>query len=195
MSGTPPERPHSHQKGLITNHWNDLPTGYIPSPTSSTPRSTSRNSSTLAVGSTINRIASASPLRQSNGATDGCQPSQSRHDGDGPGGSATDDEAKPLDVLLPTLYNLPSTLSRNEHTMLQTRINKSLLPGKGDGGVTAPQRLWIRGLLHGFVVEGTIDGKAAKEEIVAFMRRESGVAGWASSVRKLVESVVEQSAG
>ncbi|KAJ6260810.1 hypothetical protein Dda_5040 [Drechslerella dactyloides] len=191
MSDTPPSRPQSHQKGAITNHWNDLPAGYIPSPTNSLSRSASRNSNTLAtpnIGSSINRGASASPLRHS--ASTPKDEIASRSEGDGPDSSRTSGETKSLDVLLPALYNLPTKLARNEHGMLQTRINKSLLPAKGDGGVTDSQKLWIRELLQGFVVDGAMDGKQAREEIIAFMRRESGVAGWAASVRKVVESVV-----
>ncbi|KAF3902197.1 hypothetical protein ABW21_db0207866 [Orbilia brochopaga] len=190
---TPPSRPQSHQKGAITNHWNDLPAGYIPSPTSSLSRSASRNSNSLATpnaGSSISRAASASPLRQSNPAPNaGGQPISGA---EGSGGSRLDDETKPLDVLLPALYNLPSKLPRNEHGQLQTKINKSLLPATGDSGVSDSQRLWTRELLQQFVADGVMDGKRAREEIVAFMRRESGVAGWAGSVRKIVESVIEQ---
>ncbi|KAK6360042.1 hypothetical protein TWF696_001161 [Orbilia brochopaga] len=185
MPDTPPSRPQSHQKGAITNHWNDLPAGYIPSPTNSLSRSASRNSNTLATpnpGSSISRTASASPLRHSS--------STSGAEADGPSESRTSDETKPLDVLLPALYNLHTKLSRNEHSMLQARINKSLLPPKGDGGVLDSQRLWIRELLQNFVVDGAINVQQAREEIVAFMRRETGVAGWAGAVRKIVESVL-----
>ncbi|EPS36686.1 hypothetical protein H072_9764 [Dactylellina haptotyla CBS 200.50] len=185
MSSNPPPplaRAQSHQSGTIANHWNDLPAGYIPSPTNSTSRSASRNSNVLspgANGSSTSIPRTASPLKpvdtsnQTKGADAQITPT-----------------IKPLSTLLPALYNLPTSLPQSERNMLQTRINKSLLPATGNGGVTEAQRTWVQELLHGFIVEETVDTKTCREEIVAFMRRESGVAGWAGSVRKVVESVI-----
>ncbi|KAF3932487.1 hypothetical protein ABW19_dt0207645 [Dactylella cylindrospora] len=194
MSSDQPQQPRaqSHQTGTIAQHWNDLPAGYIPSPTSSLSRSASRNSNTLAAGNSTNRGLSVSPLKQNLNLEDD-EAKREVADGD----QALDDttELKTLEILLPALYNLPTTLSRNEHGLLQTRINKSLLPKTGDGGLTEEQRQWIRELLHGFVVVGGMSAKDAREEIVGFMRRESGVAGWAGSVRRLVENVVVPGTG
>ncbi|KAK6338547.1 hypothetical protein TWF730_002610 [Orbilia blumenaviensis] len=184
----PPARAQSHQSGTITQHWNDLPAGYIPSPTASLSRSTSRNSN-LVPGTAASR--GVSPLGGGTPVDKASPRSTEAVDGEASGGIATQSEdSHPLSTLLPALYNLSTTLSQSERTQLQTRINKSLLPKTGDGGTTSGQKEWIRELLQGFVVDETLDVKACREEIVGFMRRESGVAGWAGGLRRVVECVI-----
>ncbi|RVD81433.1 uncharacterized protein DFL_009297 [Arthrobotrys flagrans] len=177
----PPPRAQSHQSGIIHQHWNDLPAGYIPSPTSLS-RSTSRNSNiTPTTGSRgISPLGRTTPLDTS---TTTIESTKTIKEGEGNGHS--------LSTLLPTLYNLPSTLSQTERTQLRTRINKSLLPKTGDGGTSDGQKEWVRGMLEMFL-EGGVDKKGCREEIVGFMRRESGVAGWAGGLRRVVESVVDK---
>lgn len=186
----PIQRAQSHQTGTITNHWNDLPSGYIPSPAGS--RTVSRNASTtnLSLNPPAGAIRQPSPLKsvtsddldQSNGESNDVN-------------SEEGDEIKSLETLLPALYNLPTTLTKSESTQLQGRINKFLLPVKGDGGVTEAQRLWLRELLQKFIVEETLDGKETRDQIVTFMRQESGVAAWMGSVRRVVECVVPKGGG
>ncbi|KAK6517581.1 hypothetical protein TWF281_004231 [Arthrobotrys megalospora] len=184
----PPARAQSHQSGTITNHWNDLPAGYIPSPTSSLSRSASRNSN-LTPGTGASR--GVSPLgRSTPNRTASPLPSEATGDNDKEPGTETAEELNQLSTLLPALYNLPTTLSQTERTQLQTRINKSLLPKTGDGGTTESQKLWVSELLHGFIVDKTLDVKVCREEIVGFMRQENGVAGWAGGLRRVVETVI-----
>ncbi|EGX44644.1 hypothetical protein AOL_s00188g312 [Orbilia oligospora ATCC 24927] len=179
---SPPPRAQSHQSGTIHQHWNDLPAGYIPSPTSLS-RSASRNSNiTPTAGGSrgISPLGRATPIDKSQSQSQSTEePTETTREGQ-----------HELSTLLPALYTLPSTLSQAERTQLQTRINKSLLPKTGDGGTTDEQKEWIRGILEMFVVSGEVDGKTCREEIVGFMRRESGVAGWAGGLRRVVESVI-----
>ncbi|KAK6352009.1 hypothetical protein TWF718_005158 [Orbilia javanica] len=172
----PPARAQSHQSGTIHQHWNDLPDGYIPSPTTSLSRSASRNSNAAAASRGLSPLGRITPIDKSETS-------------DGTNATAKETEHQ-LSTLLPALYNLPSTLSQAERTQLQTRINKSLIPKAGDGGTTEGQKEWVRGILELFVVRGEVDVKTCREEIVGFMRRESGVAGWAGGLRRVVESVI-----
>ncbi|KAF3906786.1 hypothetical protein AA313_de0207551 [Arthrobotrys entomopaga] len=198
-----PSPAQSHQSGIITNHWNDLPSAYIPTSRTATPARTPPVSSSPA------NFISSSDLRKSPNPISRNTLDVPRSNGDLLKGGESPSELlpegndqvpvqpqlqrsqtlKPLSTLLPALYNLPTSLPQNERNMLQSRINKSLLPAKTPT-VSESQLAFIQALLHEFIVEETIDSKTCREEIVAFMRRESGVAGWAGGVRKVVESVV-----
>jgi len=213
-------RAQSHQKGTITSHWNDLPSAYIPSPSSS--RTTSRNNSRLNTPSNNNsstdlNVANSSGISIGNRrgpsplttittidgedgvlinthvtSVDGQEEQEGNKEGNGEEEQEEEEELKSLEVLLPALYNLPTTLPRGEHSLLQGRINKFLLPAKksGGGAVGEDQRLWVRDLLQRFVVRESLTAPEAREEIVSFMRAEQGVASWAGSVRRVVECVV-----
>ncbi|KAK6510273.1 hypothetical protein TWF481_004990 [Arthrobotrys musiformis] len=183
----PPARAQSHQSGTIHQHWNDLPAGYIPSPTTSLSRSASRNSN-LTPGTGASR--GASPLGRATPIDKASSEETGNVNFDGETSTKGNEDLHPLSTLLPALFNLRSTLSQAERTQLQTRINKSLLPKTGDGGTTEAQKGWVRDILQLFVVDGTVDVKTCREEVVGFMRRESGVAGWAGGLRRVVESVI-----
>ncbi|KAK6526579.1 hypothetical protein TWF694_005161 [Orbilia ellipsospora] len=205
----------SHQSGTITNHWNDLPSAYIPTSRTATPARTPPASYSPAQQLHASSDPRKSPnllsrnrtleVPKSNGylLNGGGSPGDLSPPMSSASATATEENdqipaqpqlqrsqtLKPLSTLLPALYNLPTSLSQNERNMLQSRINKSLLPAKAPT-VSESQLAFIQALLQEFIVEETIDSKMCREEIVAFMRRESGVAGWAGSVRKVVESVV-----
>ncbi|KAK6499487.1 hypothetical protein TWF506_004117 [Arthrobotrys conoides] len=189
---SPPPRAQSHQSGTIHQHWNDLPAGYIPSPTSLS-RSASRNSNlTPTTGGSrgISPLGRVTPIDRPASSSSEQQQQQQQQSTKEPMETKNQESQHELSTLLPALYTLPSTLSQAERTQLQTRINKSLLPKTGNGGTSDEQKEWVRDILEMFVVKGEVDVKTCREEIVGFMRRESGVAGWATGLRRVVESVI-----
>ena len=182
-----PEAPaRSHQSGTIAHHWNDLPAAFLSAPSS---RNISRSASPLPPAPAP-ASSSCPPTPISAEPRPGPSPSPSlslspRPDpGTGTGhGDADGDAGKELELLLLQLFapTTASTLGAGERRQLHERVARArLTPAQ-----SAELVLVLRPVLA-----HQQSPAWGRERVVAFVVRNSGVAGWAGALRRGVESLV-----
>ncbi|KAI5799155.1 hypothetical protein DFH27DRAFT_86056 [Peziza echinospora] len=98
--------------------------------------------------------------------------------------SGGDLEAPDFEEILEALLKAPSKLKPKDVEILGSKVQKSV------GLITPEQRAELGFIIKAVVVDRSEGPAWGRENVVAFMMREKGVAGWAIAVRKIVENVV-----
>lgn len=175
----------SHQSGTIAHHWNDLPAAFLSAPSS---RNISRSASPLPPASAPASSSSCPPTpipaepspTPSLSLSLSPRPDPGTGHGDENGGG---DAGKELELLLLQLFApaTASTLGAGEKRQLHDRVARArLTPAQ-----SAELVLVLRPVLA-----HQQSPAWGRERVVAFVVRNSGVAGWAGALRRGVESLV-----
>jgi len=89
-----------------------------------------------------------------------------------------------FDNLISSLLSAPTSLSANEAKLLASKVQKNV------AAITPEQKSAVGYIIQAVAVDKSESPAWGRQQVVDFMMREKGVAGWAIAVRRLVENVI-----